>query len=112
MERARQPNRLAMIGHLQWLVEPLDEQNTHLRIEIAWGDPERGPNPAKTFRLDQIDAAEASTGGPYRAHAEAAWATLNGEFRKDWERRKRLPMVDVTRTFPNRKSKVVVGSYA
>jgi hypothetical protein len=27
------------------------------RLEIAWGDPERGPHLAKTFRLDEIDVA-------------------------------------------------------
>ena len=51
------PDRPAMRRHLKWLTEPVRQTSSQLRVEIAWGDPDSGPNRAKTFRLDQIDAA-------------------------------------------------------
>jgi hypothetical protein len=51
------PNGTGMLRHLEWLAEPVAQQSPELRFEIAWSDPETGPNRAKTFRLDEIDAA-------------------------------------------------------
>jgi hypothetical protein len=51
------PNRTDMRRLLEWLAEPVANQSADLRFEIAWSDPETGPNRAKTFRLDEIDAA-------------------------------------------------------
>lgn len=57
MAQACRADRLAMLRHLEWLIAPVRDMHPNLRLEIAWGDPESGPNRAKTFRLDQIDAA-------------------------------------------------------
>jgi hypothetical protein len=46
-----------MLRHLEWLIGSVGEVQADLRLEIAWGDPESGPNHAKTFRLDQLNAA-------------------------------------------------------
>lgn len=51
------PDSAAMREHLDWLVAPVRDTHTHLRLEIAWADPDTGPNRAKTFRIDAIDAA-------------------------------------------------------
>jgi Primase C terminal 2 (PriCT-2) len=59
MERVCRADRLAMLRHLKWLSDPVRETHPNLRLEIAWGAPEKGPSCAKTFRLDQIDDAAA-----------------------------------------------------
>jgi hypothetical protein len=51
------PDRSAMLRHLEWLAEPVAQQSPDLRFEIAWSDPETGPNRAKTFRLDEAETA-------------------------------------------------------
>jgi hypothetical protein len=51
------PDRAAMLRHLEWLMGSVRQAHPDLRFEIAWGDPESGPNRAKTFRLDQLNAA-------------------------------------------------------
>jgi hypothetical protein len=43
--------------HLEWRVEPVANSSPDLRLEIAWSDLEAGPNRAKTFQLDDLDAA-------------------------------------------------------
>ena len=55
--RVCRADRSAMLRHLEWLTAPVAETHRELRIEIAWGAPESGPNRAKTFRLDQIGDA-------------------------------------------------------
>jgi hypothetical protein len=63
------PHREAMLGHLEWLAAPMAQQSPELRFEIAWSDPETGPNCAKTFRIDAVgDAAKF-----------AAWINLKGK---------------------------------
>lgn len=54
---AYRPNRADMRRHLEWLAEPVRGKSPDLRLEIAWADPETGPNRAKTCRLDEIDDA-------------------------------------------------------
>jgi hypothetical protein len=53
------PNRGSMRRHLDWLVAPAIETFPDLRVEIAWGTPEGGPNQGRTFRLDQLADAVA-----------------------------------------------------
>jgi hypothetical protein len=53
------PNRSDMQHHLEWLRGSAYATHPELRFEIAWGDPGAGPNSAKTFRLDQLEAAVA-----------------------------------------------------
>jgi hypothetical protein len=50
-------DRHAMLSHLEWLVAPIRDTHPRMRLEIAWADPEHGPNRAKTYRLDAIDEA-------------------------------------------------------
>ncbi len=47
----------AMFNHLNWLVAPIRDTHPQVRLEIAWADPDTGPNRAKTFRTDAIDDA-------------------------------------------------------
>jgi Primase C terminal 2 (PriCT-2) len=47
----------AMLSHLRWLSDPLRDTHPHMRLEIAWADPDTGPNRAKTFPIDAIDDA-------------------------------------------------------
>ena len=58
----------AMLSHLEWIVAPVCHSQPDLRLEIAWADPDTGPNRAKTFRIDAIDAAVRF----------AAWINLKG----------------------------------
>jgi hypothetical protein len=51
------PDSAAMLNHFDWLVAPVRKTHRHLRCEVAWGVPHRGPSCAKTFRLDRIGAA-------------------------------------------------------
>jgi len=54
---AYRPNRADMRRHLEWLCEPASRESPDLRLEIAWADPDTGPNRAKTFRIDAVDDA-------------------------------------------------------
>ena len=40
------PDRAAMRRHLEWLTEPVVEKHPDLRVEIAWSNPDDGPNRA------------------------------------------------------------------
>lgn len=57
-----------MRAHIEWLTAPVREAHPDLRVEIAWGAPDRGPSCGKTFRLDRIDDAVAF----------AIWINLKG----------------------------------
>ena len=50
-------DRGAIFSHLEWIVAPVCHSQPDLRLEIAWADPDTGPNRAKTFRIDAIDDA-------------------------------------------------------
>jgi hypothetical protein len=50
-------DRGAILSHLKWLSDPVRDTHPHMRLEIAWADPDTGPNRAKTFRIDAIDDA-------------------------------------------------------
>src|SRR5271166_4771384 len=54
---AYRPNRADMRRHLEWLAEPVCCASPDLRVEIAWADPETGPNRAKTFQLEKLSDA-------------------------------------------------------
>lgn len=51
------PDEAAIRSHLEFLTAPVREAHPDPRVEIAWGDPESGPNNAKTFRLDELHEA-------------------------------------------------------
>lgn len=57
MEPAFLPNRAAMRDHLSRLTDVEREALPDLRVEIAWGDPDEGPSHARTYRIDEIEAA-------------------------------------------------------
>lgn len=50
-------DRDAIAQHLNWLIQPAISVNPSLRLEIAWGKPSMGPNCAKTFRINDVEAA-------------------------------------------------------
>lgn len=52
-----QPDREAMLRHLTWIAAPAVDANPELRLEIAWGEPNRGPSQARTFQLDDLNTA-------------------------------------------------------
>lgn len=53
-QTALAPDRAVMLSHLEWLVESACKECPELRIEIAWGMPDRGPNQARTFGLCEL----------------------------------------------------------
>jgi hypothetical protein len=61
-------DRSTMAAHLAWLVEPARGSHPRLRLEIACGAPDHGPNIGKTFPLDEID----------NAVGFASWANARG----------------------------------
>ena len=51
------PNLSDMVRHLQWLARPIIPAAIDARIEIAWCDPESGPNRARTYSLNELSEA-------------------------------------------------------
>lgn len=51
------PNRQEMLAHLEWIAGPALSVHPELRIEIAHGSPEEGPNKARTFALRDLYSA-------------------------------------------------------
>jgi hypothetical protein len=61
-------NRATMAAHLAWLVGPVRDSHPDMRIELACGRADGGPNIGRTFRLDEID----------NAVGFASWANARG----------------------------------
>jgi putative DNA primase/helicase len=53
------PNIKLMRAHIDWLIAPVHESYSDLRIEIAWSDAKGKVNQARTFALNQVDEAVA-----------------------------------------------------
>ena len=34
----------AMFNHLEWLIAPIRDTHPKVRLELAWADPDTGPN--------------------------------------------------------------------
>lgn len=63
------PPDIAAIGrHLFWLCAPALPQLSQLRIEIGWGDPEKGPDRTRTYAITDLP----------RAASFAAWINRRG----------------------------------
>lgn len=52
-----QPDTRAMLLHLLWLTFPARSIAPDLRVEIAWGNPDTGPNLSRTYSLGELDSA-------------------------------------------------------
>lgn len=54
---APEPDVRAMLLHLAWLASPARNIAPDLRVEIAWGDPDCGPNRSRTYGLCELPEA-------------------------------------------------------
>lgn len=54
---AFEPDARAMLLHLLWLTFPARGTAPDLRVEIAWGAPDFGPNHSRTYGLGELDRA-------------------------------------------------------
>lgn len=52
-----EPDQRSMFNHLAWLAHPACGIAPDLRLEIAWGDPNVGPNRSRTYSLRELGAA-------------------------------------------------------
>lgn len=62
------PSDEDMLRHLEWLVSTALAIQPDLRVEIAWGDPDSGPNRSRTYGIGELD----------RAVRFAAWINRKG----------------------------------
>lgn len=63
-----EPDARVMLLHLLWLTFPARSIAPDLRVEIAWGNPDTGPNLSRTYSLVELD----------RAAQFAAWINRKG----------------------------------
>jgi len=54
-----EPDERAMLLHLVWLTFPARSVAPDLRVEIAWGAPDSGPNRSRTYGIDELGGAVA-----------------------------------------------------
>jgi hypothetical protein len=52
-----EPETREMLHHLAWLSYPARSIAPNLRLEIAWGSPDSGPNRSRTFGISEVATA-------------------------------------------------------